>query len=69
MITVDTAAPSTPSILSTTPTSVSGTGEPGSTVRIYDGTTLLGATIVGADGTWALSLGCSPAAPTRSRRP
>jgi VCBS repeat-containing protein len=58
--TVDPTAPATPVVVATTPTSVSGTGEPGSTVRIYDGTTLLGSTTVGADGTWTLSLGVIP---------
>gem|GEM_PF-2365762 len=60
--TIDTTAPAAPGIAAplTTPTSISGTGEPGSTVRIYDGTTLLGSAAVGADGRWTLSLGALP---------
>ena len=37
-----------------TPT-LSGTAEAGSTVSIYDGTTLLGTVTVGADGTWSFT--------------
>ncbi|MFT3830525.1 MAG: Ig-like domain-containing protein [Opitutaceae bacterium] len=55
--TVDPTPPTVPVVVATTPTSVSGTGEPGSTVRIYDGATLLGTAIVGQDGTWTLALG------------
>jgi len=64
--TVDTSAPAAPSIsaLLITSTSVSGTGEPGGTVRIHDGATLLGTATVGADGTWAISLGVLPGAHT-----
>ncbi|ALV91137.1 Ig-like domain-containing protein [Pantoea vagans] len=37
-----------------TPT-LSGTGEPNALLSIYDGTTLLGNTTVGADGTWSFT--------------
>ncbi|ADU70507.1 Ig-like domain repeat protein [Pantoea sp. At-9b] len=37
-----------------TPT-LSGTAEAGSTVSIYDGSTLLGTVVVGADGTWSFT--------------
>ncbi len=36
----------------TTPT-VNGTGEAGATIKLYDGTTYLGSTLVGATGTWS----------------
>jgi len=62
--TVDTTAPSTPAIESSTSTGVSGTGEPGSTVCISEGTTQLGCATVGADGTWTISLGVLPGAHT-----
>ncbi len=39
-----------------TPFDLEGTGEPGSTIRIYDGAKLVGETVVGADGKWKLSL-------------
>ena len=32
--------------------SLSGTGEPGATVKVYDGANLLGSTVVGPDGNW-----------------
>jgi VCBS repeat-containing protein len=34
---------------------LSGTGEPNATISIYDGTTLLGNTTVGTDGTWSFT--------------
>ncbi|MCB4360670.1 retention module-containing protein [Quatrionicoccus australiensis] len=38
----------------TTPT-VNGTGEAGATIKIYDGTTLLGSALVGASGSWSFT--------------
>ena len=37
-----------------TPT-LSGNGEVGAIIRVYDGTTLLGSTVVGANGTWTFT--------------
>uniref|UniRef100_UPI0015F4C776 BapA/Bap/LapF family prefix-like domain-containing protein n=1 Tax=Pantoea sp. ME81 TaxID=2743935 RepID=UPI0015F4C776 len=37
-----------------TPT-LSGNGEVGAIIRVYDGTTLLGSTVVGANGTWSFT--------------
>jgi len=54
---VDTSAPTTPTVQTTTPTAISGTAEAGSTVSIYDGATLLGSATVGADGTWTIPVG------------
>jgi hypothetical protein len=65
-ITVDTVAPIVPTITSFSPDTatvgdgitdahvlnLSGSGEAGSTVKVYDGTTLLGNAVVGANGTW-----------------
>ena len=33
---------------------LSGTGQPGATVEVWDGTTKVGTAMVGADGKWAL---------------
>ena len=40
----------------TTPITVSGTGDAGDTVSLYDGSTLVGTTTVDPDGTWTLSV-------------
>jgi hypothetical protein len=52
--TVDTTAPDAPVLLTDTihhhRATVTGTAEPGSTIRVYEGTTLLGKTTTGADG-------------------
>ncbi len=40
----------------TTPVNVSGTGDAGDTISLYDGSALVGTTTVGADGTWSLSI-------------
>jgi len=53
-LTIDTTAPVAPSVTSITPTGVSGTAEAGSTIQVYDGTTPLGTTTAGSDGTWSL---------------
>jgi uncharacterized repeat protein (TIGR01451 family) len=59
-ITIDTSAPAAPAITSpasgahvatTTPT-VSGTGEAGATLTVFDGATALGTTVVAMNGTW-----------------
>ena len=57
---IDTVAPVAPVVSTisavtnnTTPT-ISGTAEAGSTVKIYDGSTLLGTTTTASDGTWSL---------------
>lgn len=33
---------------------VNGTGVAGNTIRLYDGSTLIGSTVIGADGKWSL---------------
>ena len=70
-ITIDTASPLAPSqavlspasdsgvlgdnITSVTTPTLTGTAEPGSTIKVYDGTTLLGSVIVSAGGTWSFT--------------
>jgi large repetitive protein len=70
-LTIDTTAPSAPSTATLTPSSdtgvsgdnitsdntptITGTGDPLTTVTLYDGTTLLGTTTVAADGTWTFT--------------
>ena len=65
--TIDTAAPAAPVITSpadgssgtdTTPM-VTGTAEPGATIEVYDGTTLVGTTTADGSGNWSVTL--SPA--------
>ena len=61
-VTVDTAAPGTPVLISdanVTPTTISVTGgaEAGSTVRLFEGATLLGTTVANASGTWNITTG------------
>ncbi|TYO60755.1 hypothetical protein FXV83_42150 [Bradyrhizobium hipponense] len=58
-VTVDTAAPDAPVLLSD-PTShnratVSGTAEAGSSIKLYEGTTLLGTATVASDGDWSVT--------------
>jgi VCBS repeat-containing protein len=60
----DNTAPVTGPITSGQPTNetrpaITGTGEVGSTITVYDGSTALGTTVVGAGGTWSFT----PAAP------
>ncbi|MBR0801686.1 RHS repeat protein, partial [Bradyrhizobium jicamae] len=55
-VTVDTVAPNAPVLLSDTLTTsnrvvVSGTAEAGSTIKLYEGSTLLGTTVVASNGT------------------
>jgi hypothetical protein len=48
---------STPATTTTTaPVTVRGTGDAGDTIRLYDGTTLVGTATVGADGTWSMTV-------------
>nr|WP_280176356.1 Ig-like domain-containing protein [Methylorubrum populi] len=61
LVTIDTTAPAAPTVTpfpgtttDTTPT-VTGTGEPGSTVTLLEGTTPLGTAIVRPDGTFAVT--------------
>jgi pectate lyase len=63
-VTFDKTEPSTP-LAPTTPASITnntkpvltGTTEPGSTVKIYDGTTLVGTTIADGSGNWTYTMG------------
>ena len=68
-VTVDTVAPTAPTITAFTPDTgvvgdgvtsanvitVSGAAEAGSTVKVYDGTTLLGSTTASSTGAWSFS--------------
>ena len=58
-VTVDTIAPNAPDIISDTPKSanrllVSGTAEAGTTVKLYEGTSLLGTGQANARGAWSI---------------
>ena len=69
MITVDTIAPTTPIITSYSPDSgvmgdgitnasilmINGSAEAGSTVKVYDGTTLLGSVLASSTGAWSFT--------------
>jgi hypothetical protein len=58
-VTVDTAAPDAPVLLSDPTThnraTVSGTAEAGSLIKLYEGTTLLGTTTVASNGDWSVT--------------
>lgn len=58
-VTVDTAAPHAPVLLSDPTThnhaTVSGTAEAGSSIKLYEGTTLLGTATVANDGDWSVT--------------
>jgi alpha-tubulin suppressor-like RCC1 family protein len=54
--TVDTTAPAAPAITAITPTTVSGTAEPGASVEVFLSGTSLGTTTAGADGSWSLTI-------------
>lgn len=58
-VTVDTAAPNAPVLLSDPTThnhaTVSGTAEAGSLIKLYEGTTLLGTATVANDGDWSVT--------------
>ena len=61
-VTTDTIAPNAPHIISDTPESanmliVTGTAEAGSTVKLYEGTTLLGSGLANASGAWDINTG------------
>ena len=62
VLTIDSSAPNSPIFTTTSgPTSnaqppLSGTGEPGSTITLYDGTIPIRAAIVNANGTWNITL-------------
>jgi hypothetical protein len=61
VLTIDTTAPNAP--IFTTPSGptsnsqppISGTGEPGSIINLYDGPSLVGTAIVNGDGTWSIT--------------
>ena len=69
-VTVDTAAPTTPTvslasvdsnivgdnITNVNVISLTGTGEANSTIKIYDGATLLGSAVANADGVWNMAV-------------
>ncbi|PDT64179.1 hypothetical protein CO683_39860, partial [Bradyrhizobium ottawaense] len=58
-VTVDSAAPDAPILLSDPTThnraTVSGTAEAGSSIKLYEGTTLLGTATVASDGDWSVT--------------
>jgi 20S proteasome alpha/beta subunit len=60
-VTVDTIAPNAPNIISDTPSAtallVTGTAEAGSTVKLYEGATLLGTGQASTSGTWNINTG------------
>jgi len=61
-VTVDTHAPVAPTLLSGAPAAsnaviVSGTAEAGSSVRLYEGSTLLGSGVAAASGAWSIVTG------------
>jgi Tryptophan-rich Synechocystis species C-terminal domain/Bacterial Ig-like domain len=61
-VTVDTVAPNAPTIVSGTPAPsdrvlVSGTAEAGSTIKLYEGTTLLGTAVTASNGVWNITTG------------
>lgn len=51
------AAPAEGALLNRSAFAVSGTGEPASTVKVFEGAALKGSTLVGASGSWSLPLG------------
>jgi Ca2+-binding RTX toxin-like protein len=67
-VTVDTVAPNAPSLISDTLVSanamiVSGTAEVGSTVKLYEGTTLLGTGLAASSGAWSIYTGALTGGP------
>ncbi|SHJ84911.1 Tryptophan-rich Synechocystis species C-terminal domain-containing protein [Bradyrhizobium lablabi] len=61
-VTIDTVAPGAPHIISDAPASataliVTGTAEAGSTVKLFNGTTLLGAGVADTSGSWNINTG------------
>ena len=77
-MTVDTTAPAAPSIASFSPDSgmvgdritnastltLTGTAEANSTVKVYDGATLLGSATANGSGAWSYTTAALPTAPT-----
>ena len=77
-VTIDTTAPVAPSITSFSPDSgmvgdhitnantltLTGTAEANSTVKVYDGATLLGSATANGSGAWSYTTPRSPTAPT-----
>ena len=48
---------STPALTTTsTPVTVTGTGDAGDTIRLYDGTTLIATVTVGSNGMWSVTV-------------
>lgn len=61
-VTVDTVAPNAPVLVSDTLAAsnkmvVSGTAEAGSTIKLYEGTTLLGTAVTATNGAWSVTTG------------
>jgi len=54
--TIDTAAPTAPTLASTSATAISGTAEAGSTVEVFNGSTSLGTTTADSSGAWTLTV-------------
>jgi Bacterial Ig-like domain/Bacterial Ig domain len=63
-VTIDTVAPAAPQITGGTASNLKGTGEPGATVTILDGTSTVGTATVTSGGSWSWSFTASKA--TRS---
>ncbi len=53
---VDSTAPTAPTIVSVSSASIAGTAEAGSTVRVYAGATLLGTTTADGSGDWSVAV-------------
>lgn len=73
-VTVDTVAPNAPVLLSGTLTSsnkvvVSGSAEAGSTIKLYEGSTLLGTAVTASDGKWSVTTGSLVDGRMLSRQP
>ncbi|QPF90257.1 Ig-like domain-containing protein [Bradyrhizobium commune] len=59
-VTIDTTAPKAPALISDTLTAgnkvvVSGTAEAGSTIKLYEGSTLLGTAVTASNGAWSVT--------------
>ena len=68
-VTIDTVAPNTPvitgdSIVNANQVQLTGTAEAGSTVKLFDGTTVLGTATANAGGAWSYTTARCRAAPT-----
>ncbi|MDH2406682.1 Ig-like domain-containing protein, partial [Bradyrhizobium sp. SSUT18] len=67
-VTVDTVAPNAPVLVSDTLAAsnkvvVSGTAEAGSTIKLYEGNTLLGTAVTASNGAWSVTTGSLAAGP------